>query len=218
MEISVLTEFDIKYRDHVLDRRSLLSIAAAALAAVVPTDPPAQSAERAGAVEEIEGEAFAQAAGLRRTLEHAAPLSIGDQVSTGLRSRLAMRLGDATLVRLGEQARLTLDRFLVNAGGELTLQSGAMLFDRTSGGSPSSIQIRSPYALIAVRGTRFFAGPSDTSFGVFVERGNVVVSAAGRRVALRAGEGLDVPYPGAAPSRAARWGEARIRAALDRVR
>jgi hypothetical protein len=54
-------------------------------------------------------------------------------------------------------------------------------------------------------------------FGVFVERGSVAVSAAGRRVVLRAGEGTDIPRPGAPPTPPKRWGEPRIRAALASV-
>ncbi len=210
--------FDGMHREHVLTRRSLFGVAGATLAVSAAFAAAARSAERAGAVEDVRGEAFAETDTVRRGLERAAPLFVGDQVGTGFQSRLAMRLGRTTLLRLGEQVRLTLDRFLVNAGGEITLQSGPMLFDRPAGGAPLPIQIRSPFGLIAVRGTRFFAGPSNARFGVFVERGGVVVSAAGRQVVVRAGEGSDIAYPGAAPTPAVRWGEPRIRAALDSVR
>jgi hypothetical protein len=216
MESSMRNEFDGMDSEHVLTRRSLFRVAGATLAVSAAFAAGARSAERAGAVEDVRGEAFAQTAAVRRELERAAALFVGDQVGTGFQSRLAMRLGRATVVRLGEQSRLTLDRFLVNAGGEITLQSGPMLFDRPAGGAP--IQIRSPFGLIAVRGTRFFAGPSNARFGVFVERGSVAVSAAGSRVVVRAGEGTDIPYPGAAPTPAVRWGEPRIRAALESVR
>ncbi len=128
-----------------------------------------------------------------------------------------MKLGRDTTVRLGEQARVTIDRYLVDAGGEIVLDSGAMLFERPSGARPAKVQICSTFGLIAVRGTRFFAGPSNNVFGVFVERGRVTVSAAGRRVTLRAGEGTDIARPGAAPTTPKRWGEPRIRAALDSV-
>ena len=211
-------KFDGEHREHVLTRRSFLCVAGTTLTVSVAPMAGAQSAERAGAVEDVRGEAFAETAAVRRGLDRAAPLFIGDQIGTGFQSRLAMRLGRATLIRLGEQARLTLDRFLVNAGGDITLQSGPMLLDRPSGGAPLPIQIRSPFALIAVRGTRFFAGPSNERFGVFVERGSVLVTAAGRQVVVRAGEGSDIPYPGAAPTPAVRWGEPRIRAALASVR
>jgi ferric-dicitrate binding protein FerR (iron transport regulator) len=71
--------------------------------------------------------------------------------------------------------------------------------------------------LIAVRGTRFFAGPSNGVFGVFVERGSVTVAAAARQVLLRAGQGTDIHHPGAAPTPAAKWGRPRIDAAFGSV-
>jgi ferric-dicitrate binding protein FerR (iron transport regulator) len=79
------------------------------------------------------------------------------------------------------------------------------------------MRIRSPFALIAVRGTRFFAGPSNGRFGVFVERGSVAVMAAGQQVVLHDGEGTDVSSPGARPTPVRRWQPPRIRAALASV-
>jgi len=176
---------------------------------------PARAVEPVGAVEEVTGEAFGELDSTRRTLDRAAPVFLSEEVVTGLASRLAMRLGRDTTVKLGEQARLKIDRFLVNAGGEMTLRSGPMLFD----GRPhhSAMQIRSPFALIAVRGTRFFAGPSNDRFGVFVARGSVAVSAAGQQVILREGDGTDIAAPGAPPTPVKRWGTERIRAALASV-
>src|SRR5271168_809136 len=99
--------------------------------------------EIAGSVEELRGEAFAQAEQERRKLEHAASIFLGDDVSTGSASRLAIRLGKETRIRLGELAHLTIDRSVEDAGGELTLASGPLLFDRTPGAEPKPLHIRS---------------------------------------------------------------------------
>ena len=176
---------------------------------------PARAVERVGSVEGVTGEAFAELESVRRTLDRSAPVFLSEEVVTGVASRLEMRLGRDTTVRLGEQSRLKIDRFLVNAGGEMMLRSGPLLFD----GQPrrAGVQIRSPFALIAVRGTRFFAGPSNDRFGVFVVRGSVAVSAVGQQVIVRAGEGTDIASPGAPPTPVKRWGSERIRAALASV-
>jgi len=179
--------------------------------------PHAAHAESVGSVADVQGEAFAEARAERRALYQTAPLFINDVVATGRSSRLTLRLGKDTTLRLGQEARLTVDRFLVDAGGEIELQSGPILFDRPPRSNPSKMDIQSPFALISVRGTRFFAGPSAAAFGVFVQRGSVVVSGAGSRVLLRAGQGTDVKFPGAAPTPAAAWGPARINAALASV-
>ena len=202
-------------RDRSCNRRWFLRHGALALPFILALRP-ACAVERVGAVEDVTGEAFAELESVRRTLARAAPVFLSEEVMTGVASRLGMRLGRDTTVRLGEQARLKIDRFLVDAGGEMTLRSGPLLFD----GQPrrARVQIRSPFALIAVRGTRFFAGPSNDRFGVFVARGSVTVTSAGQQVILREGEGTDIAWPGTPPTPVKRWSPERIRAALASVR
>jgi ferric-dicitrate binding protein FerR (iron transport regulator) len=209
-----MTGLDEIKRDRFRNRRWLLRNGALALPFILALRP-ACAVERVGSVEEVTGEAFAELESVRRVLDRAAPVFLSDEVVTGVASRLGMRLGRDTTVRLGEQARLKIDRFLVNAGGEMTLRSGPLLFD----GQPrrEGVQIRSPFALIAVRGTRFFAGPSNDRFGVFVVRGSVAVAAAGQQVILRQGEGTDIASPGTPPTPVKRWAPERIRAALASV-
>jgi ferric-dicitrate binding protein FerR (iron transport regulator) len=206
-----------KERHHSAINRRTFLYAAAGSAILAPRPAHAQRAEKAGSVEDVRGEAFAVGQAERRTLERAAALFINDHVGTGVNSRLTLHLGKDTTLRLGEQARLTLDRLLVNAGGEITLQSGPILFSRPAGSTPARMQIKSSFGLIAVRGTRFFAGPSAGVFGVFVERGSVAVSGAGTRVVLRAGQGTNIASPGAAPTPPAPWKPERIRTALESV-
>ena len=205
-------------RGRRITRRVCLAAAVLAPLNLVIRQAGAQSTQRAGAVETVKGEAFAQTDAARRALEATGPLFVRDKVGTGADSRLAMRLGRDTLLRLGERASITLDRFLIEAGGEITLDAGPLLFERPAGTTSPPVRIRSPFGLIAVRGTRFFAGPSNGVFGVFVARGSVAVAAAGTQVVLRAGEGTNIAQPGASPTPPARWGEPRIRAALDSVR
>ena len=201
-------------RDRSRNRRWLLRNGALALPFVLALRT-ARAVERVGSVEEVTGEAFAELELVRRALDRTAPVFLNEEVLTGVGSRLGMRLGRDTTVRLGEQARLKIDRFLVDAGGEMTLRSGPLLFD----GQPrrGGVRIRSPFALIAVRGTRFFAGPSNDRFGVFVVRGSVAVTSAGEQVILRQGEGTDIASPGAPPTPVKRWAPERIRAAVASV-
>jgi ferric-dicitrate binding protein FerR (iron transport regulator) len=202
-------------RDRSRNRRWLLCHGASALPFTLASIP-ARAAERVGSVEDVRGEAFAELDAARRTLDPAAPVFLGDEVATGIASRLGMQLGRDTMVRLGEQARLKIDRFLVDAGGDMTLRAGPLLFDRPPGRAPSVV-IRSPFALIAVRGTRFFAGPSNGRFSVFVARGSVAVISAGQQVIVREDEGTDFVSPGTPPTLVKRWGAERIRAALASV-
>jgi ferric-dicitrate binding protein FerR (iron transport regulator) len=196
-----------------MNRRSLLWAMGAAIFASSGNGAPAA----AGSVESIRGEGYVDASGQRRWLAAAALVFIGDVVCTGQESRMGLKLGTRTQVSLGPEARLKLDRFLVEAGGTLVLERGALRANYEPDKSGKPLTVRSPYALLAVRGTRFFAGPSNGVFGVFVERGVVVVSGGGKTVTVTAGRGTNVAFPGAQPTDPSAWGDARIRAALASV-
>jgi ferric-dicitrate binding protein FerR (iron transport regulator) len=180
--------------------------------------PTAGAADAAGEVEELKGTAFADAGQQHRVLDKTSPIYVGDRVSTGSASRLTMHFGTATTIKLGENTQLLIDKFLPETGGEISLESGPMLFDRPPGARRIPMQIRSAYAVMAVRGTQFFAGPSNGVFGVFVKDGTVDVSAAGTMVTLSAGQGTNLQTPGAAPTPPVNWGQSRIDAAYASVR
>jgi hypothetical protein len=196
-----------------MERRALLT----GLAAAWCGGPHALAAEPAGAVETSRGECYAQTATERRTLAPAAAVFVGDAVGTGVQSALAMRLGTATQVKLGAEARLRIDRFLVNAGGILVLERGGMLYDHDTKAGPGDVTVRGPFGLVAVRGTRFFAGPSNGVFGVFVERGEVTVVGVNTAVVLVSGQGTNIERPGAEPTPPVAWGAARIASAMASV-
>lgn len=204
-----LTEFG-------LDRRQCLLGALAAT--LVPASTAFAQSAPAGSVQALSGQAEAELQAAVRQLATAGSIFVGDRVSTGSGARARLALGTATELRLGSEARIRIDRFLVNAGGVIVLESGAMAFDRDPGREKGAISVRSAYGLIAVRGTRFFAGPSNGVFGVFVERGSVAVSGGGRRVIVLPGKGTDIARPGDKPTTPKAWGKARIQAALAQVR
>ncbi|HKM62769.1 MAG TPA: FecR family protein [Acidisphaera sp.] len=168
-------------------------------------------------VEALRGEAYAMEAAGRRTLAPAAEVSVGDLVSTAAQSSLGMRLGMATEVRLGPEAQLRIDRFLVNVGGVLELARGSMVFDHAPTAGGIDVTVRSPFGLMAVRGTRFFAGPSNGVFGVFVVEGTVLVVGSNTSVEVTKGLGTDIVRPGAEPTNPHPWGAARIATALASV-
>jgi hypothetical protein len=92
-----------------------------------------------------------------------------------------------------------------------------MLIEHSGSGKKEDLQVHSPFGLIAVRGTMFFAGPSNDVFGVFVATGLVAVAGGGRTVILRPGLGTNIANPGDAPSEPRRWSPGRIKAALRSV-
>jgi ferric-dicitrate binding protein FerR (iron transport regulator) len=198
---------------HHLGRR--IFIASLALAGLSFRSAFAQTDNVAGRVDEVIGLVTVEGKDRQKPLAAQETVFIGDTVATGSASKLGMRLGQETLLRLGELARIKIDRFLVNAGGTIELNAGPLLLDKPKTTKP--ISIRSPFGLISVRGTRLFAGPSKGVFGVFVVNGAVTVTAAGKTVTVPEGFGTDIARRGAAPTTPTRWGEERIRLALASV-
>jgi ferric-dicitrate binding protein FerR (iron transport regulator) len=170
--------------------------------------------QRAGEVETAHGECFARLGAAKRALAPDADVFVGDAVGTGVSSSLAMLLAKTTTVRLGPESQLRIDRFLMNAGGVLRLDKGAILYDHDPKDGPDNTAVRSPFGLIAVRGTRFFAGPSNGVFGVFVERGEVFVVGVSTAVTVTAGMGTNIARPGDEPTLPIVWGRPRITAAM----
>jgi ferric-dicitrate binding protein FerR (iron transport regulator) len=195
-----------------VSRRAVLTGLAALVAA---PSLPASAAAAVGTVEELKGEASVRAGGAERKLEKAAAVQVGDQIGTGPNARLTLRLGEQTRLRLGERANATIDRFEGDTG-EITLKDGAAHFER-SPRSRSPFRIVTPHGVVMVRGTRFFVGPSGKMYGVFVERGRVTVTSRGKTVTLRRGQGTDL-NAGFPPTRPKRWGQERIRTALESIR
>jgi hypothetical protein len=171
----------------------------------------------AGEVEHILGAASAVTNGQNRELALRAQIYIEDLIKTGAAARLGLRLGRRTTLRLGERAQIKIDRYLVDAGGDINLMEGAILYERPGKPAGTELKFRSPYGLIAIRGTRFFAGPSRGVFGVFVGAGEVEVTSAGSSVIVGHRQGTDIRQVGAPPSKPAFWKRPRIREALASV-
>jgi hypothetical protein len=199
-----------------IDRRDFLALGAALASAFSTTG--VEAAPPSGLVEAMRGEAFAEIKGARRALALRANVFVEETVMTGAAARLALRFGGDTRLKLGAAARLTIDRYIANAGGEFNLLEGGLLYDRPRKAKAGADGVlRSLFGLITIRGTLVFAGPSNGVFGVFVARGSVDVTAAGKTVTLVRGLGTNIAKPGDPPTDPAAWKPPRIKAALASV-
>jgi ferric-dicitrate binding protein FerR (iron transport regulator) len=198
-----------------IDRRLLLQGFVAS--ATLDVFRPAFAAQSiVGTVSEVVGEVMAELNAKRRKLKRRSSIFLSDTLRTAARSRLRALLARKTTLRLGAETTVRIDRFIVDSGGELVLESGALLID-TRGKLLKRLEVESPFALIAVRGTRLFAGPIDGIFGVFVARGAVDVTAGGSTVRLGAGEGTDIAQAGGPPGPVRKWGAPKIAKAMALV-
>jgi hypothetical protein len=203
-------------RSSPLFTRRRVLLVGAIMSSLSASSPHAQE-RPAGTIDTLHGGAFAEGATPRRALHPSDDVFVNDLVETEINSGLTMHLGRATFVKLGSLAKFRIDKFVVDAGGVFELEQGPLLINRDDSAKSETLQVRSPFALIAARGTMFFAGPSNNVFGVFVSRGLVSVTAGDRTVILRPGLGTNIANPGDAPSEPRRWGPGRIMIALRSV-
>jgi ferric-dicitrate binding protein FerR (iron transport regulator) len=199
-----------------LDRRGV-TLGLLALGAWLALPERSRGAETVGAVEQAEGRSTGLLEGLIRNLGLGSDVFLQEIVQTGDGARLAIAFGPDSRLKLGERTRIRIERSLVEQHGELTFARGAMLFERPDAGPHPQTVVKTPFAIIAARGTAFWAGPSNGVFGVFVQRGRVTVRNRAGRVTLRRGLGTDLTSPDVAPTRPKAWGAARIAAALASV-
>lgn len=206
----------------LIDRREWLRAAGvaglAATAGSTLIEAAAAAPQIAGSVETLSGKAAAWVGGQSRDLAPKTSIFVADLVKTAADTRATLRLGERTTVKLGATTSLRIDRYLLDAGGEIDLGEGAMQFERTGKPASTELKFKSAYGLIAVRGTRFWAGMSRGVFGVLVGTGAVAVTGVSKTVIVRAQQGTDIAQPGAEPSDPRAWPGARVTEAMATIR
>ena len=199
----------------VISRRRLLALMPAA--GLILATRPAYAAVPVGSAIDVQGIVKAQRGTDLQDLAPDSDILLDDLVLTAEDSFAELLLKTDTTINLGGGAQLLIDQFVIDQGGVLVLGSGAMVFDRPEGAPAADVTIKTTFAMIGVRGTKFFAGPSNGVFGVFCEHGEVRVLAFGVKRILNAGDGCDFAALGEPPSEIKQWGAPRIAAAYASV-
>ena len=184
----------------------------------------ALAADEIGQVSRIQATAQAITDGDVRNLSLNAPIHLDDIVTTGDGARLEITLTDGTRIAVGARARVVIDDFVyqpANARARLVANiAGAFRF--VTGGAGrivgNQIAVETPFAIIGVRGTDFWAGPVDDISGVLLFEGAVSVSASQTEVTLdRPGQGTNIAAPGEPPGTVTIWPQDKVGRALDQV-
>lgn len=140
-----------------------------------------------------------------RALNPGASLYAGTRLEVAADSSATLRFADGSVLQVQPGTRLTLDTVSVYAGGgmadtRLRLQQGRVEVGANPRRAPGSrLQVITPSAVAAVRGTRFRVGADATATQQETLTGEVALDAAGRSVAVWAGQG-SVAETGQPPS------------------
>ncbi|SDH07260.1 FecR family protein [Roseospirillum parvum] len=138
-----------------------LAVLAALLLAAGPA-PAAEPAAPVGYVKTVEGAASVLSAGTETAAQPGQPVFTGDTLKTAPEGSLGVTFKDDSVITLGGDTELVVDRFLYDPrAGELgfkaSMSKGRAQF--LSGViaklAPEQVAVATPDALIGVRGTRF---------------------------------------------------------------
>lgn len=133
-------------------------------------------------VEQIQGKATIDKRGSVSPIVTGASVSRYDRLETSAGARLALTFKDGSRLVLGENGRVTIEDWRPEQGRSggvllLDLQSGAV---RLTASKPAKapdkrVELRTPVAVISVRGTDVWSGPIESGTGVMVLAGKIDV-------------------------------------------
>ncbi len=101
-------------------------------------------------------------------------VGVGDTVRTKRRSSAVVRFVDNTEVTLDERTRLVVEAYVPHGEAEVRNPSGKVIY-KVSRRARGMFRVRTPTALIGVKGTEFVTVSTPTVVAVFVKRGEVEV-------------------------------------------
>ena len=178
-----------------------------------------------GTISDVDNEAQIISASGTTTATVGLAVHIKDQLRTGADGRLQVTFQDHTVLTLGEDANLVIDRYVFdpNRGiGDALLHATHGAFRFAAGQlkemRSKTITVSTPLAEIGVRGTEFWGGPTDEQYGVLLIEGEVTVTNQGGTVRLsHPGEGTEIHSRFESPRPPTKWAAERVTRALGRT-
>lgn len=133
-------------------------------------------------VEQVQGDVRVNKAGESLPLRVGAAISRHDRLETAGGARVALTFKDGSRLVLGENGRVTIEDWRAEQGRSsgvllLDLESGAVRLtaSKATKAPDKRVELRTPVAVISVRGTDVWSGPIDSATGVMVLAGTIDV-------------------------------------------
>ncbi|MDF2365810.1 FecR family protein [Sneathiella sp.] len=159
------------------------------------------------------------------------PMEVGsviresDEINSENMARIEITFTDGTTLLIGENARIEIDEYLYDPGNNIgtaiiSALQGPFRFITGKIGQlkDKRVEIKSSAGTIGVRGTDFWGGPSQGTYGVFLFEGVIVIfNAEGGRIVSTPGTGVDLDGIDKVPGEVTVWGASRAQAALATV-
>ena len=172
--------FALNFSRQTLRAGSLILLAAPW--ALVPLPGLATARPDIGIVEQLQGEVALERDGVAETLTVGRRIARHDRLTTAVGARVAVTFRDGSRLVLGERGAVTIEDWRPEQGRA----SGVLLLDLESGAArltaarplkapDKRIELRTPVAVITVRGTDVWSGPVDSGTGIIVLAGAIEV-------------------------------------------
>lgn len=191
------------------------ALAAFILVLVLVMPAYGQEDKPAGTIDRLVGAATATRGGITRMVAIGMNVFVGDRISTGGDTRLHLRLASGASIALGDNSSISIEAVEAKDSGQSVLKffEGVMLAvsAAVTGPPADSMAIKTPVAVLGIRGTEVWAEQQPDHLGVVMLSGaSVLVTAPKGAVELAAPLlGTDV-YAGKAPTTPKAWGQKRI--------
>ncbi|HRD49943.1 MAG: FecR domain-containing protein [Candidatus Competibacter sp.] len=187
--------------------------------------------EPAGHVTRVQGGVRALPAeppgGPSRPLGLGKPIYAGERLLTDPDARLEIRLRNGVAVTLGEKTEFVVQSVPDAGNGEggtfMELARGVFraITPKTATDRPQPVQVRTPVAVIGIRGTDFWGGfhfqPGALDVVMLAGKGVYVETLAGRVELATPGQGTTVSDPTRPPEAPQAWPQTKLRIAQDSV-
>jgi uncharacterized membrane protein YgcG len=158
-----------------------------------------RAADGVGEITRLRGEARIFRLDREESVSVGTSLIVGDRLATGRGARAQITFSDGSIVHLGENTTLTVERYAANpttGSRQVLLSVAAGIVDAVatkSGNGNFNYAIRSPDGVSAVRGTHWSLDVQSDQTTVFVHEGSVgVESLSGNRIILGTGQSVTI--------------------------
>lgn len=200
------------------------TLAVLVLMALIQWPAQAQQPQTAGTVNRLNGSATATRGDIAVALDTGMVVLVGDRISTGDDTRLRLLLTSGATIVLGDNSSITVEAHEPTAGGRSLLEFFHGVFLAVTAAvkdappPEESMIIRTPNAVLGIRGTEVWGEQQPGHLGVLMLSGKGVAVAApeGTVVLSAPRQGTDV-RTGEPPTAPKGWGQKRIDAAYRSV-
>tara|TARA_B100000315_G_scaffold255787_1_gene300068 strand:+ start:6613 stop:7260 length:648 start_codon:yes stop_codon:yes gene_type:complete len=173
--------------------------------------------EIVGSVVQIQGSAIALQDATPRILKAQSKIFMGDVISTGKASRVAIKMIDDAQFNLGARTNFVVEEYFLkpkDSNAAVRLLSGAVgiITGKIASLDRRPFVLKTATATIGVRGTTFWGGELDgiLQFALLKGKGIEVSNRAGSVVLTGIGQGTSVKDENTAPTPPKMWGQGKL--------